>query len=68
MVQRMVKIIIEQLAGTKYESFLDENKLIYSSQHGLTNRKSCLTKLIEFSIGFLNTMIKMNHLILYNRF
>ena len=28
--------------------FLDENKLIYSGQHGISKGKSCLTNLIEF--------------------
>ena len=56
--------LLESIIRDQVQMFLDE-KVIYSSQHGFTKCKSYLTNLIELFIGFLNSMIKGTHLILY---
>ena len=40
--------LLESIIRDQVQKFLDENKLIHSSQHGFTNGKSCLTNLTEF--------------------
>ena len=40
--------LLESIIRDQVQKFLDENKLIYSSQHGFTKGKSRLTNFIEF--------------------
>ena len=40
--------LLESIIRGQVGKFLDENKLIYSTQHGFTKGKSCLTNLTEF--------------------
>ena len=44
--------VVGKLLGSiirdQVKTFLDENKLIYSNQHGFTKDRSCLTNLIKF--------------------
>ena len=40
--------LLESIIRERLQKFLEENKLINSSQHGFTKGKSCLTNLIEF--------------------
>ena len=39
---------MESIIRDQVQKFLDENKLIYSSQYSFTKGKSCLPNLIEF--------------------
>ena len=40
--------MLESIIRDQIQKFLNENKLIYSSQNGFTKGKSCLTNLNEF--------------------
>ena len=40
--------MLESIIRDQVQKFLDEIKSIYSSQHGFSKGKSCLTNLIEF--------------------
>ena len=40
--------LLESIIREQIQKFLDENKLIYSNQHGFKKGKSCLTILIEY--------------------
>ena len=44
----IVSRIMEKLIKQKLVEFLDKYKLILKSQHGFTNRRSCLTNLLEY--------------------
>ena len=44
----IVSRIMEKLIKHKLVEFLDKYKLILKSQHGFTNRRSCLTNLLEY--------------------
>ena len=44
----MVGKLLESIIKNQVQKILDENKLIYSSQHCFTKGKSCLTNLIKF--------------------
>ena len=44
----IIRKLLESIIRNQVEKFLDTNKLIYSSEHGFTKGKSCLTILIKF--------------------
>lgn len=40
--------IMERIIKEKLTQYIEENKIIYDSQHGFRNNRSCLTNLLEF--------------------
>ena len=56
-VTSIVGKLLESIIRDQVQKFLDENKLIYLSQHSLTKGKSCLKNLIDSFDKILNGMI-----------
>ena len=44
----IISKLLKSIIKGQVQNFLDENKLIYSSQHGFTKSKSCLANQSEF--------------------
>jgi ribonuclease P/MRP protein subunit RPP40 len=52
--------IMERVIKKELVSFLEENNLLFDSQHGFRRNRSCLTNLLEFMQGIANSLDKGN--------
>ena len=52
--------IMERIIKKELVSFLEENNLLFDSQHGFRRNRSCLTNLLEFMQGIANSLDKGN--------